>query len=148
MAGLELFGTRGIMTEIFSAKDIKWKAYKNNDKSKHAFLINRYFAIQFPVQAHAMNINGFNPYVTVEAWRSIGKQFKRAPKWFWTKANKAPKASKSKGKKYTPSDEIISLYVIKNEISMDQFNEAMKMNPKLLLTYLQRIEKSMDTTER
>lgn len=144
---MDLFGKTGIMTEIFTSNDVKWRSHKKSEKAKHAFMINRYFSIAYPTQAQAMNTNGFNPYVTVETWRFIGKQLKRAPKWFWTKAKKAEKAPKAKGKKYVPSEEIIHFYITRNEISTEQFNSAMKLNPEVLLTYLQRIEKSMETSE-
>ena len=92
-----------------------------------------------------MNKNVFNPYITVETWRRVAKQFKRAPSWFWTKVKKAPNVTKKKGKKFVPNEKTVKFYLLKNEISTVQFNDAMKLNSELMLSYLQRIEKSMET---
>lgn len=144
---MDLFGKDGIMTQIFSANDQKWKSHKVNDKAKHAFMVNRMFSINFPVQAQAMNINGFNPYATIETWRVIAKQVKRAPGWLFTKMTKA-KVVKKKGKEYIPSDEVIKMYMDRNECSQQQFDDAMKFNKVELLAYLQKIEKQLEVYDR
>ena len=111
---MDLFGKNGIMTKIFTDSDIKWSAHKNHDKSKHAFMLNRMMAIQFPVQAQYMNVNGVNPLSTVETWRTIAKQLKRSPGWMYTKMNKADKITVKK-LKYKPTDAAIEFYINKNE---------------------------------
>lgn len=139
LINMDLFGRTGIMTQIFSNTDEKWRAHKNNDKAKHAFMINRFFAIQYPTTAQQLNVNGFNPYVTIEAWRLLAKKLKRSPNWLFTKMMKAPKSMEKKSR-YKPSDEVIKIYMKKNEISHSQFNDAMKFNKEVLLAYLKKIE--------
>lgn len=139
---MDLFGKNGIMTKIFTDSDIQWRSHKNHDKSKHAFMLNRMMAIQFPIQAQYMNVNGMNPLSTIETWRTIAKQLKRSPGWLYTKMNKADKITVKK-LKYKPTDAAIEFYIEKNQISKDQFLEANKLFPVEINNYLKMIDQQL-----
>jgi hypothetical protein len=89
-----------------------------------------------------MNVNGMNPLATVETWRNIAKQLKRAPGWLFTKMAKADKIT-TKKLKYKPTDAAIEFYILRNEISRDQFLDANKLFPVEINNYLKMIDEQL-----
>ena len=129
---------------MFTKKD-HYRKLKNHTKKRHHFMINRFFAIKYPTNSNAFNVNGINGGNVVEAWSMVANRFKGVPGWFYTKTKKAPKEQKDK---YTPSETVIELYLSKNEIGMREFNELKTFAKKDLYLELQKIETQIDVYRR
>jgi hypothetical protein len=105
-------------------------------------MINRFFAIKYPTNAHAFNINGINGSNVVECWGLVAQRFKVVPNWWYTKTKKSEASTKAD--KYTPSDSVIELYMSKNEIGRREFNELKTFAKDVLYADLQKIENQID----
>lgn len=71
----------------------------NYDKAKDMFLMNRFFAIKFPVQAQLLNRMHINAAHVVQYWGNVmSAQYSEVPGWIWVglKGVKAKKVSKKK----------------------------------------------------
>lgn len=128
--------------KIIFAKQAQYGSIKNHNKKRHQFMLNRFFAIKFPANANALNINGINPVAVVDGWAMVASRFKAVPGWIYTKTKKSPKAAASKNE-YIPSDEAIKFFIEKNEIGMREFKELQKFAKSDLYNQLESIEKSM-----
>jgi hypothetical protein len=126
---------------IFTKGD-QYKSVKNHNKKRHQFMLNRFFAIKFPANANALNLNGINPVAVVDGWAMVASRFKAVPGWIYTKTKKSENTAKSKTE-YIPSDEAIKFFLEKNEIGKREFKELQKFAKADLYAQLQSIEKSM-----
>jgi hypothetical protein len=112
-------------------------------KKKHAFMTNRFLSINFPIQAQMFNKLNINPVGVADSWRKVGIRYKRTPPWVFTKTKKKPKDSV-----YSPSDEVLSLYLKMNEIGMREYKDAMKYDPDRIVADLKTIQKQIDGSGR
>ena len=79
------------------------------EKRKHFFLTNRRYAIQFPMQANALQNLKINQAAVMDFWNVfLSKQYKYVPGWIYTKGVK--KSVEIKEKKLTVSNELIKEY--------------------------------------
>ena len=123
---------------IFSqSKD--FENLKDYDKKKNAFMLNRFFSINFPTQAQLFNRLNINPVGVADSWRKVGIRYKKTPTWIFTKTKK-----KAKSLEFSPSDEALSLYLKVNEIGMREYKDAMKYNPEQVVADLKSIQKQID----
>lgn len=128
--------------KLIFTKSSQYRNVKNHNKKRHQFMLNRFFAIKFPTNAQALNINGINPVAVVDSWAMVASRFKGVPGWIYTKTKKAKKATSNK-KQYIPSDEVIKFFIEKNEIGNREYDELEKFAKDELYQQLQLIEKSM-----
>jgi len=128
--------------KIMFTKPKQYKAILQHNKKRHFFMINRFFAIKYPDNANAFNINGIDGSYVVDAWSILARRFTSVPGWIYTKTKKMPKAAINKNQ-YIPKDETIEVYLKKYEIGRREFNEMQKFAPDALNTELQVIEKSI-----
>ena len=127
--------------KIMFTKPQLYNNIKTHTKKRHHFMINRFFAIKYPTNANAFNLNGINGGNVVESWSMVARRFKSVPGWFYTKTKKAPKKQVDK---YTPSETAIDLYLSKNEIGMREFNELKQFAKVDLFNDLKKIEEQID----
>jgi hypothetical protein len=127
--------------KIMFTKPQLYNNIKTHTKKRHHFMINRFFAIKYPTNANAFNLNGINGGNVVESWSMVARRFKGVPGWFYTKTKKAPKKQVDK---YTPSEAAIELYLSKNEIGMREFNELKQFAKVDLFNDLKKIEEQID----
>jgi len=128
--------------KILFTKPKLYKDIKNHNKKRHHFMINRFFAIKFPANAQLFNVNGINPIAVIDSWSLVATRFKGVPGWIYTKTKKSPKAKSDKSK-YIPSEEVVRLFIERNEIGMREFKELEKFDQNNLYDSLKLIEKSM-----
>lgn len=128
--------------KLIFAKSNQYKSVKNHNKKRHQFMLNRFFAIKFPANANALNLNGINPIAVVDGWAMVASRFNAVPGWIYTKTKKSPAAGKLKNE-YIPSDEAVKFFLEKNEIGKREFKELEKFAKTDLYAQLQSIEKSM-----
>jgi len=123
----------------------KYSEIKNSDKAKNHFMMNRFMAINFPEQAQILNKNGINGIGVLDTWQFITSKFKRVPGWIYTKTKKT---KKQQALEYKYSEELVSLYLEKNQISMRDFNQLIKLNPEVMQNYFDKLRKQFDTYVR
>ena len=128
--------------KIMFTKPAQYKTIKQHNKKKHFFMINRFFAIKYPENANAFNVNGIDGGYVVDAWSLLARRFTSVPGWIYTKTKKAKKTASTK-EQYIPSDAVVELYMNKYEIGNREFKELQKFAPDALNTELQAIEKSI-----
>ena len=127
---------------IFS-QNKDFEELKDYSKKKNAFMLNRFMSINFPIQAQMFNKLNINPAGVADSWRKVGIRYKRTPPWVFTKTKK-----KSKDSTYSPSDEVLSLYLKMNEIGMREYKDAMKYDPEKIIADLKTIQKQIDGSGR
>lgn len=128
--------------KLIFTKSSQYKQVKNHNKKRHQFMLNRFFAIKFPANANALNLNGINPIAVVDGWAMVASRFNAVPGWIYTKTKKTTKAATSKNE-YIPSDEAVKFFIEKNEIGLREFKELERFSREDLYNQLQSIEKSM-----
>jgi len=128
--------------KIMFTKPNDYKKITNHNKKRHHFMVNRFFAIQYPANAQFFNKNGINPIAVIDSWSLVAARFKSVPGWIYTKTKKVEKEVSSKSK-YIPSEEVISFFMEKNEIGKREFKELEKFAKEDLYLTLQRLEDSM-----
>lgn len=128
--------------KIMFTKPEQFRAIKNHNKKRHHFMVNRFFAIKYPTNAQVFNYNGINGANVVECWGMVAQRFKAVPGWWYTKTKKADPAAKAD--KYIPSDQVVELYMTKNEIGRREFNELKTFAKDALYADLQKIETQID----
>jgi hypothetical protein len=126
---------------LFTKPDV-YKKISNHNKKRHHFMINRFFAIQYPSNAQLFNRNGINPNGVIDSWSFVANRFKSVPGWIYTKTKKVEKEVSSKSK-YIPSDTVISFFMEKNEIGKREFKELEKFAKEDLYLTLKGLEDSM-----
>lgn len=133
-----------LVNHIFSNKTNEWKNIKRSDKAKNFFMINRFFSIQFPIQAQMINRNGIDGAAIVDMWKQVGSKFTKTPGWIFTKTKKVETKKETK-KEY--SKELIDLYLRVNKIGIDDFNLLIKYHPEEMDKYFERLEKILNKNE-
>ena len=128
--------------KIMFTKSAQYKNIKQHNKKRHSFMINRFFAIKYPENANAFNLNGISGSHVVDAWSMVARRFTTVPGWIYTKTKKAKKAPSVKNE-YIPTDKAIEVYMSKYEIGSREFSEMQKFAPTALNAELQAIEKSI-----
>lgn len=128
--------------KIMFTKHADYKKIKQHNKKRHFFMINRFFAIKYPENANAFNVNGIEGSRVVDAWSLLARRFTSVPGWIYTKTKKAKKATVSKNE-YIPTDKAVQVYMAKYEIGQREFNEMQKFAKEALNAELQAIEKSI-----
>lgn len=124
---------------IFSKNEKEWKDLKDTDKSKNFFMLNRFMAIQFPVQASYLCHYKINPVSVSDYWhRSLSSRFTSTPKWIYAKTVKKKDQEKSLD---LPSSEIVKWYCEKNEMSRKDFDWHVKFFGEKFTKELRDLEK-------
>lgn len=128
--------------KIMFTKPGDYDKITNNNKKRHQFMINRFFAIQYPANAALFNFNGINPVAVIDSWSLVARRFSRVPGWIYTKTKKSEPTAKEKTK-YIPSDKTISFFMERNEIGKREFKELETFAKEDLYKSLKKIEDSM-----
>lgn len=113
------------------------------EKRKQFFMVNRRFAIQFPMQANALQHLKINQVGVVDFWQKfMRKQYQRTPGWMFTKGVK--KAVKEKEKKTNVSATLITEYAKRMKIDRKSIEDALEFYPDLMISELKNFEKMIN----
>ncbi len=123
---------------LFSSNE-KWDNLKSYDKSKNAFMINRFMSIKFPIQANLFNKLRTDPVGAAESWRMVASKFKRVPGWIYTRVRKTKKE-----KVWEPATEALNFYFKINENGEREYREALKFNKAEVKEAIIKIEKQFN----
>ena len=134
--------------ELFDLIKVIFKHNKDYDKvtfgekKKHFFLLNRRFAINFPMQAHVLQHLKIDPAGVIDFWRDFMiKQYKYVPGWMYTKGVK--KAVETKEKKTNISESLILEYARVFDVDHKSIREALVLFPNEMAAELKTYEKIM-----
>lgn len=127
--------------KILFTRPADYKKIKQVNKKRHHFMVNRFFAIKYPANAHLFNINGINGANVVESWSMVASRFKSVPGWIYTKTKKSTSNEKDT---YIPDPRALALYLEKNEIGTREVEELKIFAKDQLYADLQKIEKQID----
>lgn len=117
---MELFDVVKILFE----KPDEWDKLKPYEKAKFFFMINRFCAIAYPEAANAFNHIKIPQAQALDFWhKNFRKLYTRIPDWIYTKTKKKEKEKKIK----MPSEDAVRYYLSKQQLSMRELQDAIKM---------------------
>lgn len=109
------------------------------EKRKHYFMCQRRFAINFPMQANALQHLKINQAAVMDFWQVfLRKQYKFVPGWMYTKGVK--KAQEAKEKKLTVSNELIKEYCKYFKVDPKSVRDALEFYPHDMIKELKEFE--------
>jgi hypothetical protein len=109
------------------------------EKRKQFFMCNRRFAIQFPLQANALQHLKINQAAVVDFWqRFLRKQYKHIPGWMYTKGIK--KSQEVKEKKLTVSNDLIKEYCRVYKLDSKTIRDALEFYSNEMIKELKQFE--------
>lgn len=130
-------------TKIIFEKPGEYQDITPGEKRKQYFMVNRRFAIQFPMQANALQHLKINQSGVVDFWQHfMRKQYQRTPGWMFTKGVK--KAKESKESKIKVSEKLIDAYCKKMVIEKKSVMEALEFYPDLMVKEIKEFEKMIN----
>jgi hypothetical protein len=136
-----------MIKHLFSHKQIEWDKIKRNDKAKNYFMINRFFAIQFPVQAQAVNRNGIDGAAIVDMWKVVGSKFTKPPGWIYTKTKKSKNNTALPKLKEYPKH-LVDMYLKVNKIGLEDYRILLENHPKEMKKHFERLDKIISNDEK
>lgn len=120
MANIELFD----LIKIMFTNSAEYQKVKTIDKTRHSFIINRFFSIKYPSTAQSLNFNGVNGAVLVDLWQMVASRYNKVPFWVYTKTKKAESQ-----KEWYPPKELVSLYLNAHKMTEQDLKMMIKFNP-------------------
>jgi hypothetical protein len=120
------------LIKIVFTNPTEYKEISKGDKQKHFFLLQRRFAINFPMQANVLQSLKINQFAVIDHWHVfLRKYYKTIPGWMYTKGVK--KAQEVKEKK---NDNV-------SKSLIDEYCKFMKIDHKLVEDALQFYNEDM-----
>jgi len=130
-------------TKILFEQPGEWQDVTPGEKRKQFFMCNRRFAIQFPMQANALQHLKINQSGVVDFWQQfMRKQYQRTPGWMYTKGVK--KAVEAKEKKINVSKAVINDYCKRLKVDRKSVYDALEFYPDLMVEELKNYEKMIN----
>lgn len=132
------------ITKIIFEKPHEWKDITIGEKKKYFFIINRMFAIQFPMQANALQNNKINQVGVMDFWQDfMRKRYQRTPNWMFTKG--VAKTKEIKEKKSNIPETLINEYSKRMSVDKKSIIDALHFYPDLMTAELRKWQKSIET---
>lgn len=130
-------------TKIIFESPGEYQEIGPGEKRKQFFMVNRRFAIQFPMQANALQHLKINQSGAVDFWQQfMRKQYNRTPKWMYTKGVK--KSKEAKERKINVSEKLINQYCSRMTIDKKSVYDALEFYPDLMQKELKDFEKMIN----
>lgn len=113
-----------VIGSIFTDKQ-KFSEYSNLTLDRNSFMINRMMAIQYPLQANALNVLNANGADIAKSWNIFLPQQYKNPSFIYTKGSKKAQEDKTKKAQMPKKSEIID-YCLTYNISYKTVMNAMQ----------------------
>ena len=127
-------------TKILFENPAAYKEITPGEKRKQYFMVNRRFAIQFPMQANALQHLKINQSGVIDFWQQfMRKKYNRTPGWMYTKGIK--KAKQDKERKTNVSEKLVVDFAKRMEIDKKAVYEALEFYPDLMVKELKDFER-------
>lgn len=134
------------MTKIMFEKPNEWETVTKGDKKKHFFMAQRRFAIQFPMQANALQHLKINQVGVIDFWQIFMRQrYQRTPSWMFTKGINKTKAIKEKKTKVGES--LIFEFSKQMKIDKKSIYDALEFYPDLMTKELLSFQKMINSNK-
>jgi len=129
-------------TKILFENPAEWANITPGEKRKQYFMVQRRFAIQFPMQANALQHLKVNQAGVMDFWQKfMWNIYKgRTPGWMYTKGVKKAKEVKER-KNHNITGSLISQYAAKMEIDKKSIYDALEFYPDLIVKEIKQFEK-------
>lgn len=125
--------------KLVFTRNPEWEKLSDMDKNRNFFMTNRYMAIKFPVQAHFLSHYRISTSAVMDYWhRSLSAQHSSVPSWIYAKTKKREDKEQ---KRYIPSEEVITWYCQRNEMSRRDFNTEVEYIGEIFLDEIKSLEK-------
>ena len=119
---------------------VTYSSLTPGEKRKHYFMCQRRFAINFPMQANALQNLKINQAAVMDFWQIfLRKQYKFVPGWMYTKGVK--KAQAVKEKQIPISKEVIKEYCRYFQVDSKSVYDAIEFYPKEMIQELHAFSK-------
>jgi len=110
----------------------------NHTKSKHFFMINRFCAIKFPIQANHLQHLNINPSEVIDYWqKTLSNLYSKTPNWMYIKS----KAKRQKIKDKYISEEVLKKYCNEFNTNKREVNDAIEIFGDKMIEELKNYEK-------
>ena len=116
----------------------EYSTIRNTTKSKHFFLVQRFFAIKHPTAAQSLNRVGINPWAVVDLWQIVGSRFNRVPGWIYTKTKKVESE-----KVWKPNAEVAKIWMQRNGVGERELRESIRFYPEEMKKIFKSLEKQI-----
>ena len=124
---------------VFSKNEKEWNDLNDIEKSRNFFMLNRFMAIQYPMQAAHLSHYKIDAVAVSDYWhRTMSARHSSTPKWIYAKTIKKKDQEK---KLDLPSPEMIKWYCNQNEMSRKDFDQHVEFFKESFLDDLKRMEK-------
>jgi hypothetical protein len=134
---MELFEIEKIIFQEHS----RWKEVTNGDKKKNFFMLNRFFSINYPLQAQVLQHIRSNPVAIIDFWFDfLSKRYNKVPFWIYTQGVKKSKKTKEKNPVHV-SKELIYHYAQVYNIDVKSITDALNLFPEETIKELKQFEK-------
>ena len=132
---IELFD----LVKIMFTDSKKYNDISNIAKSRHSFLINRFFAIKYPSTAQSLNFSGVNGIVLVDLWQMVASKYTKVPGWIYTKTKK----SEDK-KEWYPDKELAKIYMDAHKITERDLKLMIKFNQEEVKKIFDKLKRQIE----
>lgn len=110
------------------------------EKRKNFFMLNRRFAINFPVQANALQLLKINQSAVIDFWQNfLRKHYKYVPGWMYTEGIK--KSQEIKEKKMTVTNAQITEYCKFMKLDVKTVKDALEFYPEEMTKEIKDLSK-------
>ena len=131
------------LVKIMFTDSTRYSTLKNSDKSKNFFMINRFFAIKFPMTANSLNRIGMNSWAVIDLWQLVASRFSKVPGWIYTKTKKIPS-----DKIWKPDPIVAEVWMRRNEVGFRELQEAIRFHPEEMKRVFTLLEKQIQTYDK
>jgi hypothetical protein len=119
----------------------RWKDVTNGDKKKNFFMLNRFFSINYPLQAQLLQHIKSNPVAVMDFWFDfLSKRYNKIPFWIYIKGVKKSKEVKEKKPTHL-SKEIIYKYCQTYNLDTKTIQDGMLLFPEATIKEIKEFEK-------
>ncbi len=127
-----------IIQTIFT-NPLKYSSISNGDKRKYYFLLQRRFAVQYPMQANLLQHIKINQSAVIDFWQAfLRKQYRQTPGWIYVKGVK--KTQENKEKKINVSNNLINEYCKYYNVDRKSVDDALRFYENEMIIELKHFE--------
>jgi len=125
-------------------KPAEFTALLPYEKGKHFFMFNRFFAIQYPIQAQMFNHTRIDGPAASQYWcDSLSRLHSRTPSWIWNTLKATKKVKQEKKKQLNVEEATILEYCKKTMCSKRDLQDAYEFFPDKIQNELIEFEQML-----
>jgi len=131
--------------KLLFQKPKEFTKLRSYEKSKNFFMMNRFFSIRYPIQAHMLNNIKINTAEATQYWcDSLSKIYSNTPGWIFNTLKQIKKSKKIKKSKFNIKETTVKYYCEINQCSRKDFDEVLKKFNDKFIKELEELEKIIE----